>query len=90
MLQAVESLWLRVALVVVAVAHRRLAPSCTAKSPEAFVFLSNQVRHLRRSNFNRRVWQPAIRAAGSRVCVCTNYATRLAPWRLTPAARCAR
>jgi integrase len=36
----------------------------TAKSPEAFVFLSSQGRHLRRSNFNRRVWQPAIRAAG--------------------------
>jgi integrase len=36
----------------------------TAKSPEAFVFLSNQGRFLRRSNFNRRVWQPATRAAG--------------------------
>jgi len=36
----------------------------TARSPEAFVFLSSQSRHLRRSNFNRRVWQPAIRAAG--------------------------
>jgi integrase len=36
----------------------------TAKSPEAFVFLSSQGRHLRRSNFNRRVWQPATRAAG--------------------------
>jgi integrase len=36
----------------------------TARSPEAFVFLSSQGRHLRRSNFNRRVWQPAIRAAG--------------------------
>ena len=29
----------------------------TAKSPEAYVFLSSQGRHLRRSNFNRRVWQ---------------------------------
>jgi integrase len=36
----------------------------TATSPEAFVFLSNQGKHLRRSNFNRRVWQPATRAAG--------------------------
>jgi integrase len=36
----------------------------TAKSPEAFVFLSSRGTHLRRSNFNRRVWQPAIRAAG--------------------------
>ena len=36
----------------------------TAKSPEAFVFLSSQGKHLRRSNFNRRVWQPAARAAG--------------------------
>jgi integrase len=36
----------------------------TAKSPEAFVFLSSQGMHLRRSNFNRRVWQPATRAAG--------------------------
>jgi integrase len=36
----------------------------TAKSPEAFVFLSSQGKHLRRSNFNRRVWQPATRVAG--------------------------
>jgi integrase len=36
----------------------------TARQPEAFVFLSSQGRHLRRSNFNRRVWQPATRAAG--------------------------
>ena len=36
----------------------------TAKSPEAFVFLSSQGTHLRRSNFNRRVWQPAVKAAG--------------------------
>jgi integrase len=36
----------------------------TEESPDAFVFLSSQGRHLRRSNFNRRVWQPAIRAAG--------------------------
>ena len=28
------------------------------------VFMSSQGRHLRRSNFNRRVWQPATRAAG--------------------------
>jgi len=28
----------------------------TAPSPDAFVFLSSQGRHLRRSNFNRRVW----------------------------------
>jgi hypothetical protein len=28
------------------------------------VFLSSQGTHLRRSNFNRRVWQPATRAAG--------------------------
>jgi integrase len=36
----------------------------TATSPEAYVFLSSQGRHLRRSNFNRRVWQPATQAAG--------------------------
>jgi integrase len=36
----------------------------TAKSPEAFVFLSSQGTHLRRSNFNRRVWQPTVKAAG--------------------------
>ena len=36
----------------------------TAKSPEAFVFLSSQGTHLRRSNFNRRVWPPATRAVG--------------------------
>ena len=36
----------------------------TARSPDAFVFLSSQGTHLRRSNFNRRVWQPATRAAG--------------------------
>jgi integrase len=36
----------------------------TAPSPDAFVFLSSQGGHLRRSNFNRRVWQPATRAAG--------------------------
>jgi integrase len=36
----------------------------TAKSPEAYVFLSSQGKHRRRSNFNRRVWQPATRAAG--------------------------
>jgi integrase len=31
---------------------------------EALVFLSRQGKHLRRSNFNRRVWQPATQAAG--------------------------
>jgi len=36
----------------------------TETSPDAFVFLSSQGKHLRRSNFNRRVWQPATRAAG--------------------------
>jgi integrase len=36
----------------------------TARSPEAFVFMSSQGTHLRRSNFNRRVWQPATQAAG--------------------------
>jgi len=35
-----------------------------ARSPEAFVFLSSQGTYLRRSNFNRRVWQQATRAAG--------------------------
>jgi integrase len=35
----------------------------TAKSPEAIEFLSSQGTHLRRSNVNHRVWQPAIRAA---------------------------
>jgi integrase len=53
----------------------------TAKSPEALVFLSSQGKHLRRSNFNRRVWQPAVKAAegeGLRV------------HDLPPAARCGR
>jgi len=36
----------------------------TAKSPEAFVFLSSQGKHLRRSNVNRRVWRPVVKAAG--------------------------
>jgi integrase len=36
----------------------------TANLPDAWVFLSSQGRHLRRSNFNRRVWRPATRAAG--------------------------
>ena len=36
----------------------------TAKQPDAFVFLSSQGHHLRRSNFNRRIWRPATRAAG--------------------------
>jgi integrase len=36
----------------------------TAPSPDALVFLSSQGKRLRRSNFNRRVWQPATRAAG--------------------------
>jgi integrase len=35
----------------------------TAPPPDAFVFLSSQGKHLRRSNFNRRVWQPATQAA---------------------------
>jgi integrase len=62
----------------------------TAKSPEAFVFLSSQGRHLRRSNFNRRVWQPAVRAAGVEVCACTTCATPPAPWPRVPVARSAR
>jgi integrase len=36
----------------------------TAKQPDAWVFLSSRGRHLRRSNFNRRVWKSATRAAG--------------------------
>jgi integrase len=36
----------------------------TEESPDAFVFLSSQGTQPRRSNFNRRVWQPATRAAG--------------------------
>jgi integrase len=41
----------------------------TAKSPEAFVFLSSQGRHLRRSNFNRRVAarHPGCRGRGPAV-----------------------
>jgi integrase len=35
-----------------------------AAQPDAWVFLSSQGTHLRRSNCNRRVWQPATRAAG--------------------------
>jgi hypothetical protein len=37
----------------------------TVKSLEAYVFLSSQGRHVRRSNFNRRVWQPGGRGRGS-------------------------
>jgi integrase len=48
---------------VVAVLAEHLA-DYTAPSPDAFVFLSSQGGHLRRSNFNRRVWQSATRAAG--------------------------
>jgi integrase len=36
----------------------------TAPPPDALVSLSSQGKHLRRSNFNRRVWQPATQAAG--------------------------
>jgi integrase len=32
-------------------------------SPEVLVLLCSQGKHLRRSNFNRRVWQPAVKAA---------------------------
>src|SRR5215218_3722320 len=48
--------------VVAALAHHLI--HYTAQSPDALVFLSSQGKHLRRSNFNRRVWQPATRAAG--------------------------
>jgi integrase len=54
------------------------------------VFLSSQGQHLRRSNFNRRVWQPAIRAAGVeglRVHDLRHTAGTLAT---APAARCVR
>jgi hypothetical protein len=61
----------------------------TARSPEPFVFLSSQGTHLRRSNFNHRVWQPATRAVGSRACASMIYATPPAPWRPRPAARSA-
>jgi integrase len=36
----------------------------TARSPEAFVFLSSQGMHLAAHQPNRRVWQPATRPAG--------------------------
>jgi integrase len=49
--------------VVVAALTEHLA-NHTEQSPDAFVFLSSHGRHLRRSNFNRRIWQPATRAAG--------------------------
>jgi integrase len=49
--------------VVVAALAEHLA-NYTQESPDAFVFLSSQGKHLRRSNFNRRVWQPATCAAG--------------------------
>jgi integrase len=49
--------------VVVAALAEHLA-NYTEESPDAFVFLSSRGRHLRRSNFNRRVWQPATQAAG--------------------------
>jgi integrase len=48
--------------VVAALAHHLI--HYTAQSPDALVFLSSQGKPLRRSNFNRRVWQPATRAAG--------------------------
>jgi integrase len=49
-------------VVVVALAEHLV--KYTAKQPDAFVFLSRHGTYLRRSNFNRRVWQPATRAAG--------------------------
>jgi integrase len=48
--------------VVAALAHHLI--HYTAQSPDAVVFLSSQGKPLRRSNFNRRVWQAATRAAG--------------------------
>ena len=48
--------------VVAALAHHLI--HYTAQSPDALVFLSSQGKPLRRSNFNRRVWQAATRAAG--------------------------
>jgi integrase len=62
----------------------------TAPSPDAFVFLSSQGGHLRRSNFNRRVWQPATRAAGLEGSGCMTCATPPAPWRPPPAVRSVR
>jgi hypothetical protein len=35
----------------------------TALSTDAFMFLSSQGQHLRRSSLNRRVWQPCARFA---------------------------
>jgi integrase len=50
-----------------AVAAAALAEHLTTYSqpgPEGLVFTSTEGGLLRRSNFNRRVWQPATRAAG--------------------------
>jgi integrase len=62
----------------------------TAKSPEAYVFLSSQGRHLRRSNFNRRVWQPATRAAWIEGLRVHDLRHTAGPWPRPPAARSGR
>ena len=51
-------------LVVVAVAHRRLGPSSSATTSTTERALPSLAVQLRRSNFTRRVWLPATRAAG--------------------------
>jgi integrase len=48
-------------VVVVALAEHLV--KSTANQPDALVFLSRHGTYLRRSNFHRRVWQPATRAA---------------------------
>ena len=62
----------------------------TVKSPEAYVFLSSQGRHLRRSNFNRRSGSRPPGRPGSRVSASMTCATPPAPWPPPPAAPSAR
>jgi integrase len=62
----------------------------TAKSPEAYVFLSSQGRHLRRSNFNRGSGSRPPERPGSKVSASTTCATPPAPWPPPPAARSGR
>jgi integrase len=62
----------------------------TAKSPEAFVFLSSQGTHLRRSNFNAGSGSQPPGQPGSRGCASMTCATPPAPWPPPPAARSAR
>lgn len=62
----------------------------TAKSPEAFVFLSSQGKHLRRSTSTVGSGSQLHGPPGSRACASMTCATPPAPWPPPPAARSVR